>query len=168
MQFKKKFLALCIFLFFCSSFVYSNDVFGKYTYTRDTVLSIMKLSLLENGIKPDSIEFNEDFEDIKVMISKIGEESFIKNIKDKSPFSSIELTSNYLILHLAEDDFKIPIEVIKNEIYSKAVNSSDKIIGFLESNKLYFNFYVAYEKPKNKIVKENLKPFYLIPFEKVV
>ncbi|MGD1822694.1 MAG: hypothetical protein ACPKM0_08040 [Pleomorphochaeta sp.] len=168
MHYKKKLITLILLLSVFSSFVYSYDVYGNYTYNLDTVLSMMKLSFIEEGINPDSNEFKENIEDAKVMIFAFGEKSFVNKMREQAPFSSIEITNELLIIHLEKNNFEIPIEIVKNEILSKAPDTFDEIIGYLESGKLYFNFFISYDNSKKALVNEDILPYYLIPFEKEI
>jgi hypothetical protein len=165
MQLKKSILFSLIF-FFITPVLFANVKLGTYTYTIDTVISIMELSLIEEGINPNSDQFNENVESLKNMIIALGEEEFISSVKNQSPFKSIEVNQNSLKLRLQDGEFEIPIEIIKNEIYSKDPESFDYILGYFNENKLYFNFIVTFEKEEQVAISKECKPFYLIPFER--
>ncbi len=168
MRCKKMFITLNLVMIIFSASLYSNTVIGTYSYNYDTVLSIIKLSLIQEGLDPDSLEFEKNIENIKVMIFSAGENEFINQMKDKSPFSSIEVTNDNMILHLKNNVFEIPISIVKNEILSKNDSNYDEIIGYLESGKLYFNYLITYNNSQKALVDDINLSYFLIPFEKEI
>lgn len=168
MQCRKKYFVLGLMILVYSSFLYSNNIYGNYGFNIDTVVSIMKLSLIEEGYSPDSKEFEKNLNNINLMIDSLGKDNFVAKIKNESPVSCIEITNNFLILHFDSNELKIPIEIIKNEIYSRSSENFDEILGFLEQNKLYFNFFLAYKNSNKEIYDNNNMTFFLVPFEKEV
>lgn len=165
---KKKFITLCLFIIIFSTSLYSKTPIGNYNFSLDTVLSIVKLTLIEEGYDPSSLEFEKNLENIKVMIFSLGENDFIDQMKENSPFSSIEVTSENMILHLKDNVFEIPIDIVQNEILSKAPENYDEIIGYLESGKLYFNFLLTYDNSRKALVNDVNLSYFLIPFEKEI
>jgi len=166
MPLKKMFITLSLVMIIFSTSLYSNTVIGTYSYNFDTVLSIIKLSLIQEGLDPDSLEFEKNIENIKVMIFSAGESEFISQMKDSSPFSSIEVTNDNMILHFKNNVFEIPISIVKNEILSKNTDNYDEIIGYLESGKLYFNYLITYDNSQKALVDDINLSYFLIPFEK--
>jgi hypothetical protein len=167
MPLKKPFL-VCFILFYISPVMFAMSNFGTYTYNIDTVFSMMQLSLIEDGLNPTTEEFQDNVESAKSMILAFGEEAFISNMKSQSPFSCIEIQADYLVLKLNSGDFRIPIEILENEVFSKAPDNYGIILGYFKDNKLYFNFIVTFEgEEQASILKEN-RSFYMIPFGKQV
>ncbi|MGD1815434.1 MAG: hypothetical protein ACPKNR_00240 [Pleomorphochaeta sp.] len=164
----KKTISISIFILFLSSAVYASNILGTYTYDLDTVLSIMELSLVENGVDPNSEEFKENVSNLRTMISAFGEEEFVQNMIIEAPFSSIEINEDSLILHLRNGNFNIPVEIVKNAIYSRDTESLNEILGYFENNKLFFNFLVTYDNLERSTIGCNNEEFYLIPFTKEV
>lgn len=165
MQLKKSLLFSLVFMF-VSPVLFASVHFGTYTYTIDTVISMLELSLIEEGVLPDTDEFEENVKRIKLMVEAFGEDELVKNMKAQAPFSSIEINDEFLILRLKDGGFSVPIEIIKNEIYSKDPESLDKIIGFYRNNKLYFNFILTFDSEKQTAISNECREFYLIPFER--
>lgn len=167
MPFRKSLLFTLLF-FFISPLILAAANLGTYTYNLDTVYSMMKLSLIEEGVDPKTEEFQENVESVEVMVSAFGADNLISNMKNQSPFSCIEITDNSLILKLNSGDFEIPIEIIENEIYSKDPEYFDKILGYFVDNKLYFNFILTFSGDKQTSISKENKSYYMIPFGKEV
>ena len=165
MQLKKSLVISLVFIF-VSPVLFASVHFGTYTYTIDTVISMLELSLIEEGVIPNTEEFEENVKRIQLMVEAFGEDELVTNMKAQSPFTSIEINNEFLILRLQNGEFSIPIEIIKNEIYSKDPESLDKIIGFFKDNKLYFNFILTFDVEKQTAITNECRAFYLIPFER--
>lgn len=165
MQLKRLFGIIFVFFGF-PTILFANQNIGKYSYNIDTVISMMELSLIESGINPETDEFKESIDNLQLMISLYGEEALIENIINQSPFSYIEIESNNLRIQLLDGEFKVPIEIVGNTIYSKDLESLDTILGYFEENKLYFDFKVTFDLEEQSLISKECKPFYLIPFEK--
>ncbi len=165
MQFKKS-LLLSFLLIIVSPILFASIKFGTYTYNLETVFSILEVSLIEDGIPPNTEEFKTTIENLKIMIDAFGEEEFVSNIKKNSPFTCIEIDEDVLRLKLHEGKLEIPIEIIQNHIYSKDPDTMDLSLGYFDNNKFYFNFTVTFYNDEQITISNDLKDFYLIPFEK--
>ena len=165
MQLKRLFVIIFV-IFGFPTLLFANQNLGKYSYNIDTVISMMELSLIEEGINPETEEFIESIDSLQLMVSLYGEESLIENIIKQSPFSYIEIEPDNLKIQLLDGEFIVPIEIINDTIYSKDLESLDEILGYFEYNKLYFDFKVTFDVDEQASISKECKPFYLIPFEK--
>lgn len=165
MQLKRLFVIIFV-IFGFPTLLFANQNIGKYSYNIDTVISMMELSLIEEGINPETEEFIESIDSLQLMVSLYGEESLIENIIKQSPFSYIEIEPDNLKIQLLDGEFIVPIEIINDTIYSKDLESLDEILGYFEDNKLYFDFKVTFDVDEQASISKECKPFYLIPFEK--